>query len=259
MSRWKRTTASGSRWLTALLAVLCVGCATVSPERQKQADAHYQLGVSHLAEKRLQPASIEFQKAAEIDPNNRKVQYAMGHTLFEQSQYAAAEKKFRAAIRLMPADSESYNYLGKVYEKQGKLDEAMAAYRKALENPIYATPELPHHNLGLLYVQQKKTSDAIREFRDAIRFNPDFPFPYVELGDLYLKLGMMEEAVAINKELVDRFPDLPEANYRLAQAYLKSGAKQSALVYFQKVIQQAPDTPLAAEAKKHLSTLQPGR
>src|SRR3990172_10616078 len=145
-----------------LLAVLCAGCLFgVSAEQKKQADAHSQLGASHLNEKRLQPAFVEYQKAAEIDPTNRNVQYALGHIYFEQGRYEEAAVRFRAATRLMRNDSEAYNYLGKVYEKQGRFAEAIKAYEQALHNPMYATPEKPHHNLGLIYLQQKRMSDAI--------------------------------------------------------------------------------------------------
>jgi type IV pilus assembly protein PilF len=243
-------------WLVLAAVVIgASGCTTVSPEQKKQSLAHQQLGLSHLGDNRLQEAFVEFQEAIKSDPTNRDAQYALGHIYFQQGRYDEAIKQFQTVLDLKPDDSEAYNYLGKVYEQQGKLDEAIHAYQQALKNPLYLTPEIPHTNLGLVYIKQKRTADAIREFRDAMHINPNYPISYFQLGRLYLDLGMTEEAVSVYKELTERFPDLPEANYQLALAYVKSGAKQSAKTYFEKVIQQVPESSLAVEAKEQVGNL----
>jgi len=42
-------------------------------------------------------------------------------------------------LQLMPDSPETYNHLGNALTRQGLLDEAMAAYRRALElKPDYA-------------------------------------------------------------------------------------------------------------------------
>ena len=53
----------------------------------------------------------------------------------------------RKALELMPAHAEIHNNLGNALREQGKLDEAVACYRRALElNPNYAEA---HNNLGV--------------------------------------------------------------------------------------------------------------
>lgn len=239
------------------VTVLCGGCLAVSAEQKKQALGHYQLGASRLGENQLQPAFVEFQKAVEIDPANRDAQYALGHIYYVQGRYDEAKEKFQTVLRLKRDDSEAYNYLGQTYEKLGHIPEAITAYQQALKNQLYATPELPHHNLGVIYAKQHRSTEAIKEFREAIQINPEFPFSYLELGTLYSDLGMTEDAIKTYQQLTERYPNSPEVNYRLALAYLKSGAKQSASTYFQKVIKEAPPgSPLATESQQHLDKLQ---
>ncbi len=243
--------------LAAGLAVFCSGCLAVSAEQKKQALGHYQLGASHLGENQLQPAFVEFQKAVEIDPANRDAQYALGHIYYMQGRYDQAKEKFQTVLRSKRDDSEAYNYLGQVEEKLGNIPDAIKMYQQALKNPLYATPEKPHYSLGVIYAKRRQSTDAIKEFREAIQINPDFPFAYLELGNLYADLGMTEDAINIYQQVAERYPSFIEANYRLALAYLKNGAKQSASTYFQKVIKEAPPgNPLATESQQQLNKLQ---
>ena len=46
--------------------------------------------------------------------------------------YAAAQRSFRAAIRLAPEWGEPYYLLGLTFQRQGKVREAMGAYEQAI-------------------------------------------------------------------------------------------------------------------------------
>ena len=63
---------------TALLVTLVLlpflySCATAKPENSVQeASAHYKIGVGYYSENKVQQAFVEFQRAYELNPNNRK-------------------------------------------------------------------------------------------------------------------------------------------------------------------------------------------
>ncbi len=74
------------------------------------------------------------------------------------------------ALELKP-DAEAHNNLGNALTDQGKLDEAVAAYRKALElKPDYAEA---HNNLGLALMNQGKLDEAVTAYRKALELEPD--------------------------------------------------------------------------------------
>ena len=63
---------------------------------------------------------------------------------------------------------------------QGKLDEAIAAYREAIRlKPDYAEA---HSNLGIALAGQGKLDEAIAEYREAIRLKPDYAAAHNNLG-----------------------------------------------------------------------------
>jgi tetratricopeptide (TPR) repeat protein len=70
--------------------------------------------------------------------------------------------------------------LGNVLYRQKKLDEAVAAYNKAIAlRPDYA---LAHHNLGIALAEQKKLDGAVAAYNKAIALQPDHALAYNSLG-----------------------------------------------------------------------------
>ena len=71
--------------------------------------------------------------------------------------------------------------LGNELRDQGKLDEAIAAYRQA----IGLKPELAeaHSNLGIALEDQGKLDEAVAAYRQAISIKPDFAEAYSNLGN----------------------------------------------------------------------------
>ena len=59
-----------------------------------------------------------------------------------------------------------YNNLGKTYKAQGKLDEAIAAFEKAISvNPSDARA---YYNLGIIYAERGDDGDAMTQYKQAL-------------------------------------------------------------------------------------------
>jgi tetratricopeptide (TPR) repeat protein len=73
--------------------------------------------------------------------------YNLGNALYQQGKLAEAVACFRRAIELDPKDAQAHTNLGNALYQQGKVDEAVACFRRAL----LLNPKLPeaHCNLGL--------------------------------------------------------------------------------------------------------------
>ena len=99
----------------------------------------------------------------------------------------------RRAIALKPDFSEAYNSLGIVLKGAGRLDEAIAAYRKAIALQ-------PAHPRG---VQQSRqcavgpgaTGRRHRRLSQAIALKPDYADALGNLGSAVGK-GQLDEAIA---------------------------------------------------------------
>ena len=174
----------------ALLIGWLPGCATSEGSRQKS-KGYYQEGLASL-DKDQQKAFVSFQKAVNLDPNNKEARYGLGHILAMQGKLPQAEEEFRAATKLDESYSEAYTYLGQVLEKQGRWTEAIASFRQALTNPLYGTPDLARFHLGRALAHEGDYQGATEAFEDALVVNPPNVPPallQLELGRAYYKLG----------------------------------------------------------------------
>ena len=166
------------------------GCATSDGSAQKS-KGYYQEGLASL-EHDQQKAFVSFQKSVKHDPNNKEARYGLGHILALQGKLAQAEEEFIAATKIDENYSEAYTYLGQVLENQGRWKDAIAAFRQALANPMYATPDLARFHLGRLLAHENDYQGAMEAFEDALVINPPNVPPALlnlELGRAYFKLG----------------------------------------------------------------------
>ena len=176
--------------VSALLIGWLSGCAT-SEGSAKKSKGYYQEGIASL-EYDQQKAFVSFQKAVKLDPNNKEARYGLGHILALQGKLVQAEEEFTAATKLDENYSEAYTYLGQVLEKQQRWTEAIAAFRQALTNPLYATPDLARFHLGRVLAHEGNFQGAMEAFEDALVVNPPNVPPallHLELGRTYYKLG----------------------------------------------------------------------
>ncbi len=113
---------------------------------------------------------------------------------------------------------------GLLYRKQGKTEEAIAAFqRAALQGAADA-----HLLLGIVY---KETGDYIaaeREYREAERRNPASAQLMLELGKLYFARGELELARQRLEKAVELAPDAPTAHYQLGLLYRRLGQTEKA-------------------------------
>jgi tetratricopeptide (TPR) repeat protein len=79
-----------------------------------------------------------------------------------------------------------------VYHDLGRLDDAIAAYTRAIDlDPNYA---LSHNGLGTVYRELGRLDDAIAAYKRAIELDPNYATPRSSLAAVYRKLGRETEA-----------------------------------------------------------------
>jgi tetratricopeptide (TPR) repeat protein len=81
----------------------------------------------------LDEAITLVRRALDADPNNGAYLDSLGWALFKRGDLVEAEKYLDAAADRMPRNSEVQDHLGDVFARQGRLDDAIAAWTKALE------------------------------------------------------------------------------------------------------------------------------
>ncbi|WP_455378144.1 tetratricopeptide repeat protein [Petrachloros mirabilis] len=182
--------------VTTLVAVGILGGCAITEESKQRSKGYYQEGVATLQTDR-QRAFVSFQKAVQLNPDNKEAHYGLGHILVLQGKLTQAEAEFREAIRIDQDYSEAHTYLGQVLFNQGHAAKAIAEYRLALSNPLYPTPDLARFHLGYALAQEGDLQGAMEALEDALAVNPPNVPPallHLELGRVYYKMRFERRA-----------------------------------------------------------------
>ena len=165
----------------------------------------------------------------------------------DQGKLDEAVACYRRALELKPDYAEAHNNLGNALKDQGKLDEAVACYRRALElKPDYAEA---HNNLGIALKDQGKLDEAIACYRRALELKPDYAEAHNNLGNALKDQGKLDEAVACYRRALELKPDYAEAHNNLGNALKDQGKLDEAVACYRRALELKPDY---AEAHNNL-------
>jgi Tfp pilus assembly protein PilF len=116
-----------------------------------------------------------------------------------------SESLFRHALETTKDNYVVHINLGIAFWKQGKQDDAIAEYRKAIAiTPQYADI---HFFLANALLVQGKSIEAADEYRTTLALRPDFRYAHTNLGMALRKNGQIEEAITEFKEGLRLVPD----------------------------------------------------
>ncbi len=120
----------------------------------------------------LAKASIS---AATLPPEQRvKIVARLGIFAFTDPGNARAHYYFGAALLKAPPEAQKPDLAREELAKAVSLDPGLAE---------------PHFELGNLAAEQRRDTEAIREYREAIRLRPDFAAPHYRLAQVYQRIG----------------------------------------------------------------------
>ena len=97
-------------------------------------DAHFQMGRVHQSQKDFKLAIQEFEKAVKINKTLSSAYFQLGMIYLEEKRdYKKAAEEFQAALKSGPMLSDVHYYLGFSYEKLGQKEGALKEYREAIK------------------------------------------------------------------------------------------------------------------------------
>lgn len=153
-------------------------------EPEKAAEINLNLGIAYIQRGQYDIAMNRLGKALAQDPNYADAHNAIA-ALFERlGQNLEAQKHYEKAIALKPLGSDIQNNYGQFLCKQGEWQAADAHFMKAVENPLYRTPDIPYINAGICAYNHDDFSKAENYFRKALKFRPNQPVALFQMAQL---------------------------------------------------------------------------
>jgi tetratricopeptide (TPR) repeat protein len=147
---------------------------------------------------------------------------------------AREEGACKMAIARNPQNDRACVELGQLYRNQGKLSQAEDAFKKAIElNP---KNDLAYVELWWLYRNHGKSSQAEDAFKKAIELNPKNDRAYFGLGWLYRNQSKLSQAEDAFKKAIELNPKNNRAYVGLGWLYRNHGKPFQAEDAFKKAI-----------------------
>lgn len=204
----------------------------------KLAAAYNNLGRLYLQQDRVDDAAPVLKRACELAPNSAVPHALMGLSLFQKRDFAPAEREFRTALRLNPADANARLYLAKSLIETGNAEAAA----KLLEDLRKSDP----HNVEVLYTLGTLYSTlAAATLSEVQASDPNSYLVEVLLGKAAEAKQVLPDAIEHYKRAIAKAPDNAELYYLYGHSLWASGNFAEALTAYRECLKRAPYNPSA--------------
>ncbi|MCB1733624.1 MAG: type IV pilus biogenesis/stability protein PilW [Gammaproteobacteria bacterium] len=184
----------------SILLIVCVGllsgcpqtgdvkepeAVTAAQEHARQvAEINTKLGIEYMRQNRNEQALEKFEKALASDPGYAP---APGYAavLYERiGRLDDADAAYRRALELEPDNASIRNNYARYLCSHDQFEAAEENFRQVIANKLYPTPEIAMVNAGLCARLEPDLIKAERYFNDALTTNPNFAIALYELAKL---------------------------------------------------------------------------
>lgn len=197
--------------------------------------AHHQAG-------RLAEAKALYTRILAQQPKHADALHFMGLLACQIGQREAGITLMRESIAAHPSPIY-YNNLGNALREMRSLDEAVKAYRRAVElKPDYVEA---HNNLGNALREHGDAAAALTSCARAIELRPGYAEAYNNLGNALKDLGELDAAIAAYGKAIDAKHAFAEAHLNLGIALQAKGHGDAALECLQESVKLAPQLAVA--------------
>ncbi len=197
--------------------------------------------------------------------------YMLGHCHFERKDFKAAQEAFRQAVDLVNAGGveaagfsgerkaiDAFYMLGKSYQENKQMEEAIAFYKKALNKSPTHFNTLK--NMGIVYADLKNGRMAVTYYLKCHQLKPEDDAVIKDIVASYIDFKNYDNALVYAVKYLERDPGNIEMTFKAATCYKHTAQKEKALEYFNKVIALNEKTGqgriFAREAEQHIRGLQ---
>jgi tetratricopeptide (TPR) repeat protein len=173
------------------------------------------------------PAAITLlETASKVFARSSRIWFGLGTAYLADEKRSLAEGALRRCLELDPNLDLAYVVLGQGYKEAGNWDQLLETAQRLIElNPKSATG----YYYKALALQSASTSKALDDaeveklLRKSLEFNSSDPEPHYELAKLLVRQGKKEDSLLELERIVQSRPDFGPAYYQLARLYRERG------------------------------------
>ncbi|WP_175728579.1 tetratricopeptide repeat protein [Burkholderia ambifaria] len=196
----------------------------------QEALTHHQAG-------RLGEAKALYDAILHAQPGQPDAMHFLGLLACQLKQYDAGLALMERSLAERP-DASYFNNLGNMLRECGRLDDAIAHYRRA----VALRPDYPeaHNNLGNALRDARDPAEAMQSCSRAIELRPGYAEAYNNLGNVLQDLGELDAAAASYGKAIAFHPAYAEAHSNLGNVLRTQERHADAIVQYRRAIELNP-------------------
>lgn len=191
--------------------------------------------------------AAEDKKVQSVKKYNSAVQFHL------QGKLNEAIAEYKAALEINPQLAEAHSNLGLIYNQMHNYGQALAEFRKALAiNPKDA---ITYNGIGAALRAEKDLLGAIKNWQTAVNLDPKLATAHYNLGTAYEIQKEYEKALASYNSAVKNDYRLGEAYYRMGLIMERKKRPDDAAQQFQEALKVSGDSEYSEDARQRLAFL----
>jgi len=196
----------------------------------QEALAHHQAG-------RFAQAKTLYDAILHAQPGQPDAMHFLGLLACQLKQYDAGLALMERSLAARP-DASYFNNLGNMLRECGRLDDAIAHYRRA----VALRPDYPeaHNNLGNALRDARDPAEAMQSCSRAIELRPGYAEAYNNLGNVLQDLGELDAAAASYGKAIAFHPVYAEAHSNLGNVLRAQERHADAIAHYRRAIELNP-------------------
>jgi Tfp pilus assembly protein PilF len=184
--------------------------------------------------------------------NDAKAHELLGAVYFGSKDLGSAQQEFERALQLDPNRMDVQLRLAKLYEDQGKTDEALAHYQKALDQQPKSAPLATV--VGNMYLKKGDLDTAEKYYSQALSADPNFSIALANTAWVYAQQNKnLDVALGMAQKANSQMPKVASIRDTLGWVLYKKGSYSSAMPLFVDCVSESPKT---ASFQYHLGLTQ---
>lgn len=187
----------------------------------------------------LQLAITEYEKLAQLKPNDLETRLLLGQLYSLNHDSVKAEAQFKAAQKIDGGSEDVALNMFRLYSEQGEYKRAADMLAAIPVEDRSAREEMA---LGSAYDQLKDSKNAIAAYRRSLDQDPDNVDAERGLANALLVDGQLDEAQKVFTEIVTAEPQDAQSQIHLSEIQRRQGHYDQALETLKKAKPLAPDS-----------------
>jgi tetratricopeptide (TPR) repeat protein len=147
----------------------------------------------------------QFRAAILKNPQEPSAHFGLGYLLWTQGNWTEAANEFRLELQNVPQHVRARMYLADSLVRQTEFAQALTELDKLSADEH--SDSLVHRDLGIIYANSNRGTDAVRELEMAVKLDPRDEDSHLQLAKAYKAIGREDDAsteLAKAKQLTPR-------------------------------------------------------